>query len=69
MRGKKRDVVEVLGRERVCPEYGPGYYRVIVRLSCGHVVRTQAHNRYNSGGTPVVGYCMNGDCLAGKVAA
>jgi hypothetical protein len=64
-----RRVVEVLGVERVNPEFGPGFYRVEVRLECGHVVKTSAHNRYAKGETPRIGYCRDGSCLAGKAAA
>jgi hypothetical protein len=68
-RGKMRKVVEIIGRERVNPDYGPGYYAFTVRLACGHVVKTASHNRYQKGGAPVVGYCRDPECVCGRMAA
>lgn len=57
MRGKKRQVVEVLTRDREA-----GGYRFSLRLSCGHSVR-QASARTSKDYTPTVGYCCDPECI------
>jgi hypothetical protein len=63
-RGKRRTVVAILARERA-----HGHYRVSARLSCGHTVWVQTHNRYRKGSTPVVGFCVDPECIMAEVEA
>jgi hypothetical protein len=63
-RGKRRTVVAILARERA-----NGHYRVLAWLSCGHTAWVQAHSRDRKGGTPVVGFCVDPECIMAEVEA
>lgn len=62
-RGKRREVVEVVSKER-----SGGAYHFRVRLSCGHQCRV-VNAKTRADYVPTVGYCNHPECVMGKAVA
>jgi hypothetical protein len=71
-RGKRRRVVELLGRELVNPGEldGRGRYVFTVRMDCGHTTKAKAQtNTRDPASTPRFAFCRDPECVVGRAVA